>query len=220
MDGSNDFRPEAAHRASDPSIEEMLRRARDAPLDDTVGAPHRQAPHLTPFSAMSSARVRTGILPGRIVFLAGVLVGVLMVYMVVRAGVLISSAVTPAQPVAQPASTATTFVSPTATPLPTPTDVPTAPVAPTADEIVALAQQFYDNLTPFAGTYVFVDATAAEVESQNATQLTACIVYEYAATASPDTIIGTDTRLFTLILASDCSWQVMGMGSSGSCSLD
>lgn len=44
---------------------------------------------------------------------------------------------------------------------PLPTVLPT----PSTDEIVVLAQQFYDNQSPFAGTYVFVDATAVEVQS-------------------------------------------------------
>jgi hypothetical protein len=37
VDGSNDFRPKAEQRASDPSLEEMLRRARDARLGTRLG---------------------------------------------------------------------------------------------------------------------------------------------------------------------------------------
>ncbi len=107
--------------------------------------------------------------------------------------------------------------------VPTPTAVPTAPAAPTAppppdiDTIVALAQDFYDDR--FFGTYVLLDATDSQIQSQDDTQLTACIAYEFASVSSPGTVAGTDTRAFTLAPEADGIWQVVEMGDPASCSL-
>ncbi|WIG58321.1 MAG: hypothetical protein OJF49_001066 [Ktedonobacterales bacterium] len=48
------------------------------------------------------------------------------------------------------------------------------------------------------------------------TQLTACIAYEATAVSSPDTVVGTNTRSFTLVATSDGTWQVAHMGEAGS----
>lgn len=90
---------------------------------------------------------------------------------------------------------------------------------PTPDEIASLSRYFYDNHSSAAGTYVLVDVMTVQIQSQNETQLTACLAFDFASVSSPDTIAGTDTRLFTLAPGSDGTWQVRDMYYSGSCSL-
>jgi hypothetical protein len=237
VDGSGDFRPEADQRASDPSLEDMLRRARDAHLGADLGATignqymarlHR---HPTPERQVAPVGWRYSV----VVFVVGLLVGVLVTRGVIQAGKLMRG--TPAQRQnSAPHSSAASTVVPTVpanTPLPTttntpvstPTDMPTATAVPalqppTIDEIVSVAQDFYNTLGPYAGTYVFTEATAVQIQSLDESQLTACIAFDFASVDSPDTVAGSDTRRFVLSPATDGTWQVVEMDSAASCSLN
>lgn len=64
-----------------------------------------------------------------------------------------------------------------------------------------------------------LDVTDLQIQSQDETELTACISYEAASVNTPDTVAFSNTRLFTLTASSDGSWQVVQMGYTDSCSL-
>lgn len=219
MDGSPDFRPEPAHRASDPSFEEMLRRARDARLGNAID---NDGP--LPTAYVPPADWRDSRLWGWLLFAAGVLAGVLLSVCVVNVTTTVSSwraeiappAAVTALPAA-PTSTPTPFptVTPTATPFPTVTL--TAP--PTTVEIISLVQDFYDTQEPDGSSYLLLDVTGLQIQSQDELGLTACVSYGAASVNAPDTVAFSDTRLFTLAADSDGSWQVVQMDGSDSCSL-
>lgn len=80
-----------------------------------------------------------------------------------------------------------------------------------------MVQNFYDSQGPDASSYVLLDVTNLQIESQDETELTACVSYEAASVNAPDTMALSDTRLFTLAVDSDGSWQVVQMGNSDSC---
>lgn len=185
MDGSDDVRPATQRHASDPSINEMLRRARDVQL--------------------GGHRATNGWWFSGLALLAGILLGALGTVAVS------SSGMTARTPQATPSSAPTTL--PRATPAPTPLAVPSIA------EIVAQVQAYYDNAPPFAGNYLLIGITGIDVQRQDDTQLTACIAYVVVNIASPATLAGGNTRLFTLAAASDGSWQVTQMGAPDSCSL-
>lgn len=69
---------------------------------------------------------------------------------------------------------------------------------PTSDEIAAHARAYYNTRGPLANSDAMIDGPAAEIQSQDETQLTACIAFPFADVSSPDTVAGSDTRLFTL----------------------
>lgn len=236
MDGSDDFRLAAERRASDPSLEDMLRRAREARLGDTLptttadGQPTRFVPLTTNERHMAAVWWRHSV----VVFMVGMLIGALLACGVIQADALVRGASTPGQTTVQHTSPAPTVVpttpadtplpAPTNTPAPTPTEMPTATLSsasppPTIDEIVSSAQDFYNTLSPDTGAYVFMDATAVQIQSLGATQLTACIAFDVASVTSPDTVTGSDTRSFVLELTGESAWQVVEMGSTASCSL-
>ncbi|WIG58314.1 MAG: hypothetical protein OJF49_001059 [Ktedonobacterales bacterium] len=227
MDSHPYFPPEPRRRASDPSLEEMLRRARDTPLDDGMEPIGQPAPRLRPLPSQPQLWRQGAALPSRVVFWIGVMVGALVMYLAIRAQPFAGSAA-PQPPAAQYATATATAAPPIPTdtplPTPTPTDVPTATPVPTVsppptDGIVALAKAYYDQQGPFAGSYVLLDATAVQIQSQSDNQLTVCIAYEVATLAAPDTVADTGTRTFTLVAANDGTWQVVQMGGTGSCSV-
>ena len=173
MDGSPDFRPEPARRAPDPSFEEMLRRARDARLGDAIDSDGSM-----PAVYVPPADWRDSRLGGWLLFAAGVLAGVLISVCVVTVATTVSSwraQVAPAAPTATatalpaaPTSTPTPFptVTPTATPSPTATPAVSAP-PPTSDEIISLVQDFYDTQGPDASSYVLLDVTGLQIQSED-----------------------------------------------------
>lgn len=228
MDDNNNVRPGPKRRASDPSLEDMLRRARDARLGDTRDLPSLDWPmqaNLHPATTPSAPRPLFG---SWALLLVGVLLGMLLSYGVVqwsrppRDDALQSPSTTATlSPVAAP-PTATPV--PTDTPSPTPTDAPTAPTStvplpPSVEEIVSLARDFYDRWPPHVGTHMLVDSAIVQVQSQDNVHITACIAFDVATVATPYTQVGQDTRLFTLVPTIDGTWQVTGMYYSGSCSL-
>lgn len=229
----DDFPAEPEHRVSDPSLEEMLRRARDVRLDDTLEAAEADVPRFRPFATLAGGVAR-GWLRDCALLVIGVLLGALVACTAVRVGTLGSSAATLTQPTtpniptstlpAAATTTPTPLPTPTSTPVPTPTLVPTATVAavpmlPTTNEIVSLVQAFYDNGSAFAGSYVLVNVTNMQLQQQEDAQLTVCIAYQVATVASPNTVADSNTRPFTLSPTTDGSWQVVQMGAGGSCSL-
>lgn len=220
MDGSNDVHPESGYHAPDPSLEEMLRRARDARLGDARDNDVPTPPAYGPAREQRVSRVRDWLL-----VVAGVLAGVLLSVCVIDVAATVSSwtaAVSPAAPTAAATATPAAPTS-TPTPFPTATPVPTATAAiavpPTADEIIRLVQDFYDNQGPYAGSYIMLDVTGLQIQSRDETQLTVCISYEAATVDAPDTAAASNTRPFTLAANSEGSWQVVAMGESGSCSI-
>lgn len=234
MLGSDDFRSERGHRASDPSLEEMLRRARDACLGGTLDTTSVDAPRFTPFPTTESRAAFRGRWRDCALLVIGVLLGALVTCMAVRVGALASGVseqqLTPVQ--STPSSATPISAVPTDAPLPTPTDTPVPtptdmstdtrypdPPPPTADDIVSLAQHFYDNESLFAGIYVMMNGPKVQVQSQGETQITVCIAYDYASVASSDTVVGNDTRTFTLCPDSIGTWHVAAIGDAASCSL-
>ena len=222
MDDSNDVRPRSAHHASDPSLEDMLRRARDAHLGGTHHLPSLDQPmqaNLRPATTPSGTRPLFG---GWALMLVGILIGMLLSYGVVQ------WSRTPRDD-AQQSPSPTTALSPvtappTATPVPTntptPTDAPTAaPLPVTATELAALAQRFYDTIGPYAGTYVLMDTPALQTISSDSTHMTLCVAYQYASAADPNTAVGSDARWFRYTFSSTGGWAVEAMGPAASCSL-
>lgn len=216
MDGSNDVRPEPPRRASDPSLEDMLRRARDAHLGgESDTPPPNTAFHrfLRPSAPYGGDGPGSG---GWTLFLSGVIIGILLCYGIIQAST--NSPSLPPQTVTQSTATAQPTTTPTATETPIPTASPELYLPPpTSAEIVALVQNYYDNYGPFAGTYVLVDVTTLQIDSSDEHQLTVCIAYDAATVTAPDTVVGSNTRLFTLLAAPEGSWQVVQMGGSNSC---
>lgn len=148
MNGNRDGRPEPAQRASDPSLEEMLRRARAARLGDETGYDRPASPaHLPPPGDWHDRR-----LWGWLLFVAGVLAGVLVSICVASVAATVSSWSAPVALSTPPATATAIPATPTSTPTPLPTVTPTATAValapPTTDEIVTLAQAFYDNQAP------------------------------------------------------------------------
>lgn len=229
MDGSDDFRPEAEQRASDPSLADMLRRAREAPLggarQDTIG--RAEPAHLTPRLTGARWSAPALWLHSCAVLVLGILLGVLATTATVQAGLMGSWRQAPAATQTVPISASQ---SPAADP-PPPTAAPPDASWPTATpnprlallgvgDVVALARDFYDYQSPYAGVYVLRDVTGLAIQRPEPAQLTVCMAYEYAPITAPDAVAGTDTRLFTLRQASDGTWRLLGMGGSGSCSLN
>lgn len=236
MDGSDDFRPEAEQRASDPSLADMLRRARAARLGDTppTTPADGQSARFVPLTTNERHVASVWWLQSVVVFMVGMLIGVLLACGVIQAGMLVRGApmqgqttaqhTAPVPPLVPTMPADTPLPATTNTPVPTPTEIPTATTSPassppTIDEIVASAQDFYNTQGPDTGAYVFVDATAVQIQSLDATQLTACIAFNIASVASPNTVTGSDTRSFVLEPSSDGTWHIVGMGSAASCSL-
>lgn len=205
----DDF-PAEPQRAPDPSVEEMLRRARAVRLDDAHGAAYTSAPHFRPFAAEEGQPALGGWLRDCALLVIGVLLGALVACTAIRVGTLVSSPSTLVQPASQNTPTTAPPATTTATPLPTPTDtpspsptvVPTAtaaaiPTPPTTNEVVSLVQAYYDNDSPFAGTYVLVNITNMQLQHQDDSQLMVCIAYQVATAASPVTVADSNTRPFT-----------------------
>ena len=57
------------------------------------------------------------------------------------------------------------------------------------------------------------------IERQNGPVLVACLAYDAAPVAAPQTSVGSYTGRFTLLAANDGSWRVVQMGGLGSCDL-
>jgi hypothetical protein len=228
--GGENVGPERRRRASDPSLEEMLRRARDARLGDdfddftTSGT---DMPRFTPFPATGHRGHHDRRWRDRMLLVIGMGLCLLGGYTAAQVCTIASDIASWEQASFQTTTAAPTVTPaiPTDTPFLAPTDVPTAtpdlnsPSLLTPDEITALAQDYYDNQGPFAGTYVMMDGPQIYIQGQDESQLTVCIVYDYAPVSSPDTIAGNDSRTLTLSPASDGSWQVVELGAHASCSL-
>lgn len=224
MAESDTFRPEAPHRVSDPSLEEMLRRARDAHLGETADLP--RGSHLTPEPAAPRG-APTGWLHSSAVLVLGIVLGVLATVVVVQAHgpatVPPGTAQTTATPtVAPPTPTSTPTPLPTATdtPIPTPTATPTpSPTPYPLGNIVGMAKAYYDQLGPNAGVDILQDVTGLAIQSQDSGQLTVCIAFDVAAIAAPGTTTGWGIRTFTLAPDSTGTWSVVQMGGPSSCNL-
>jgi hypothetical protein len=192
-------------------LEEMLRRARDAHLGD---ATDNNGLGLAAFERPPDWRGSR--LWGWLLFAAGLLAGVLLSVCVVTVAATVSRWTAQLAPATPMAAVTAIPAAPTSTPTPFPTVTPTA-TPPTTDEIISLVQDFYDNQGPYASNYVLLDVTDLQIQSQDGTELTACISYESASVNAPDTVAFYNTRLFTLAVNSDGNWQVVQMGESGSC---
>lgn len=220
MDGRHDVRPARQHRASDPSLEDMLRRARDARLGDDQTTP----PYTNPFGVLASGPIplpETSPQARSVaLFLVGVMVGILLCYGLIQANASPTTDTTsPQAPIpTQSAATALPTSMPTATPPPTDTPTP-FPTTITATELAALAQRFYDTLGPDAGTYVLMDTPTLLTISADSTNMTLCVAYQYATVADPNTAVGSDARWFRYTFTTTEGWSVQAMGPAASCSL-
>ncbi len=220
MLGSDDLRPEARRHAPDLSVEEMLRRARGARLGETPQLPIAdvQPPRFMPFSTGEQRLVPGEWLHSSAVLMLGLLLGICFTFALVHAGASENNpAPTPVVAQLPPTPTDTPVPRPTDTPLPAPT---AAPSYPTADQIVSLAQDYIDNQSEYAGSYVMTGQALLQVQSQDETQLSVCMQFGLASVDTPDIVVLTDTRLFVLSPDINESWHVVETGDSASCSLN
>jgi hypothetical protein len=207
VDGSNDFRPKAEQRASDPSLEEMLRRARDARLGTRLGTnlPYDLS-RVISLLTTNLAAIAQSWAQGWRYLVAGILIGVSLTCAVTQPWTVGSQD--------EHSSTASATAAPTAT------DTTVAvPPPPSTNEISALVRDYYDDESQLAGERVMTSVDGMQIQYQDAAQLTVCVEYDSALVSSPDMVDGTNTRTFTLAPGSNDVWQVMLMGESNSCSL-
>ena len=106
-----------------------------------------------------------------------------------------------------PLPTPTDAASPTPTEIPTVTEAATSLLPPIIDEILSLAQDYINNQSVYAGSYVMVGESAVQIQSQDDAQLTACIEFDLALVAAPATVSGADMCLYA---ESSQQWRVVG----------
>jgi hypothetical protein len=201
MDGSNDFHPEAKARASDPSLEEILRRARDARLGGRLGTnlPFDVSRRVSLLTANVVAIAHSWAQDWRY-FVAGILIGVSLTCAVMQSWV------------AGNRDTQPSTASAPAAPIATDTAVPVSP-PPTTDDISALVRDYYDHESQFAGERLLTAVDVVQIQYADATQLTACVEYDSALVSSPDMVDGTNSRTFTLASGPEasgewCRWAI------------
>jgi hypothetical protein len=211
MLGGNDFdsEPRSRRHASEPSLTEMVRRARDARLGPT------HTPRFTTNSLAERHAVHGRWFTVVALLVLGILIGAVFTAMVGQLSARTGSASTPQTSISQYATTV-----PTDTPLPTftPTVVPASPLTSTT-AILAALRDYIDIQSIYAGTYELTAAAIVQERWQDETHLTACIAFDMTTIAAPDIVVTYDIHPVTFVRDSDGAWQVVELFYSGSCSL-